>query len=277
MLRELSIVEVLLAVVGVLAVVLAIALALRLLFSVVTVHEYERGLRFDRGRFRGLVDAGTHVAFRPFGEIRVLDARPTFAVVEGQELLTSDGLAVKVSLVARFVVGDAVNAVTSDQDFRRALHLVLQLGLRETVARRTLDELLAARSELGPAIRELCASDTSALGLELLVVEVRDLMVSGDLKRAYASIATARKEGEAALERARGETAALRSLANAGRMVEDNPGLLQLRMLQQVGSSSGNTIMLAVPDGTQAAGEMRAKGAARARQGDADGTGSGTR
>ena len=72
-------------------------------------------------------------------------------------------------------------------------------------------------------------------------------MVPAELKRAFAGIVAARREGEAALERARGETAALRSLANAGRMIEDNPGLLQLRILQQLGGSSGNTIMLGVP------------------------------
>ena len=63
-----------------------------------------------------------------------------------------------------------------------------------------------------------------------------------------------REEGEAGLERVRGETAALRNLANAGRMVEDNPGLLQLRMLQQLGGSSGNTVMLSMPDGQGSAG-----------------------
>jgi regulator of protease activity HflC (stomatin/prohibitin superfamily) len=259
-------VELLLAVIAVIALVIAVALVVRLLFGVVTVHEYERGLRFERGRFRGLVDAGTHVTFRPTGELRILDARPGFAVVEGQELLTSDGLPLKVSLVARFVVGDAVTA-----------NLVLQLGLREMVGRRTLDELLGSRAEIGPGIREMCSSDVSALGLELLVVEVRDLMVGGDLKRAYVSVAAARKEGEAALERARGETAALRSLANAGRLVEDNPALLQLRMLQQVGATPGSTIMVSLPDGTTGSDEVRAKAALRGRPTNGDGQSSGRR
>ena len=80
-------------------------------------------------------------------------------------------------------------------------------------------------------------------------VEVRDLMGPGDLKRLFAGVVAAKKEGEASLERVRAETAALRSLANAGRMIEDNPGLLQLRMLQQVGGSSGNTVVLSMPDG----------------------------
>ncbi len=97
-------------------------------------------------------------------------------------------------------------------------------------------------------------------------------MVPGDLKRVFAGVVAARKEGEAGLERVRGETAALRNLANAGRMVEDNPGLLQLRMLQQLGGSSGNTVMLTMPDGQGSTGSTPAP-AARAVRPRVSGTG----
>jgi hypothetical protein len=109
---------------------------------------------------------------------------------------------------------------------------------------------------------ERTASRLAHIGIELLSVEARDLMVSGEIKRAFAGVVTARKEGEAALERARGETASLRNLANAGRMVEDNPGLLQLRMLQQLGASPGSSVVLTMRDGAGAASDG---GAPRAR------------
>jgi regulator of protease activity HflC (stomatin/prohibitin superfamily) len=229
--------------------IIAIALLLRAFVRVVTVHDYERGLRYRSGRFTGLVDPGSHVVIRPFTEVRVLDSRPAFAVVEGQEVLTSDGVAVKVSLAARYVVGDPVAAVTNEQDYRRAIHLELQLGLRDAVAGGTVEEVLGARSKIGPAVMERTASALARIGVELLGVEVRDLMVPGELKRLFAGVVAARKEGEASLEKVRAETAALRSLANAGRMIEDNPGLLQLRLLQQVGGSTGNTVLLSMPDG----------------------------
>jgi regulator of protease activity HflC (stomatin/prohibitin superfamily) len=76
------------------------------------------------------------------------------------------------------------------------------------------------------------------LGLKLLTADLKDLMISGDLKKSFVQVVKARKEGEAALERARGETAALRSLANAARMLQDNPQLMQLRMLQAMGESA---------------------------------------
>jgi regulator of protease activity HflC (stomatin/prohibitin superfamily) len=230
-----------------LLVVVVAAIVLRPLVRVVTVYDYQRGLRYRMGRFSGLVDAGPRLSFRGFNEIRLIDARPTTLTVPGQEILTADGVALKVSLTAHYVIADPVAAVTGDQDFIRALYVALQSGLRDAIAGRTADEILAARGDIGPTTGAAVASDLARIGVELLGVDVRDIMVPGELKRAFAGIVAARREGEAALERARGETAALRSLANAGRLVDDNPGLLQLRLLQQLEGSSGNTLVVGWP------------------------------
>ena len=230
-----------------LLIVLIVGVLVRPIFTVATVHDYQRGLRYRQGRFTGLLDPGTHIAVRPFTEIQLLDGRPTSITVPGQEILTADGVALRVSLTARYVVADPVAAVHNDQSYVTALYTALHRGLREALAGRTADDVLAARAEIGPAVGGAVASELARLGVELLGVDVRDVMVPSELKRAFAGIVAARREGEAALERARGETAALRSLANAGRMIEDNPGLLQLRILQQLGGSSGNTVMLGVP------------------------------
>jgi regulator of protease activity HflC (stomatin/prohibitin superfamily) len=209
-----------------------------------TVHEYERGVRFVRGRFVGLADAGTAYYLRPTTEIHVLDVRPTSMTIEGQEVMTSDGVALKISLVARYVIGDAAAYVLTDSASGRTMYLDIQLGLREVVAGRTIDEILAARTTIGPEILELVAPQVMTIGIELTAVEVRDVMVPAELKRAFAAVVAARHEGAAALERARGETAALRSLANAGRLVADNPGLLSLRVVQELSARSGNTVVL---------------------------------
>ena len=243
-----------------------IALVVALLFwprrgllARVVVHDYERGLRYQGGKLSGLLNPGAYTILRPIAEIRVLDVRPVWLMVEGQEVPTKDGVAVKVSMAARYVIGDAVTTVTADQDYRRAFYLVLQLALREAIAGRTVEEALAARVAIGQELLERCAADATTLGLELLSVAVRDVMVPGELKRAYAAVLTARKDGEAALERARGETASLRNLANSARLLDDSPGLLRLRALQEVGKSTGNTIMLGLDGGSPAtASEVRA-------------------
>lgn len=230
-----------------LLVVFVVLLLARPILALVTIHDYERGLHYRGGRFVGLVDAGTRLTIRPFSVIRVIDMRPTMLTVPGQEILTADGVALRVSLTARYVVADPVAAVTGDQSYVTALYGLLHGGLRGVIAGRTADEILAARTELGPAVGGTIASELARIGVELLGVDVRDVMVPTELKRAFAGIVAARREGEAAVERARGETAALRSLANAGRLLEDNPGLLQLRILHQLAASSGNTVVLGWP------------------------------
>ena len=248
-----------------LLILLIAAVLVRPVVTVATIHDYQRGLRYRNGRLVGLLDPGIHVALRPFTEIQVIDGRPTSLTVPGQEVLTADGVALRVSLTARYVVADPVAAVTNDQSYVTALYSALHGGLRDALAGRTADEILAGRAEIGPAVGGAVATEIARIGVELLGVDVRDVMVPSELKRAFAGIVAARREGEAAVERARGETAALRSLANAGRMLEDNPGLLQLRILQQFGSSSGNTIMLGMPGADGHSTPPPAAGAAAAR------------
>jgi regulator of protease activity HflC (stomatin/prohibitin superfamily) len=230
------------------AIAVVVVILVRLMVRLTIVHEHERGLRFRSGRLTGLVGPGSYLTLRPLSELRVLDTRPRSLPIEGQEILTADGVAAKVSLVARFEVGDPTAAVTRDTDFQRTTYLVLQLGLRDAITRRTLDEALAARLQMGAEIRDACGGRLAAIGVELLEVDVRDVMLPGELKRAFVGVIAARKEGEAALERVRGETAALRGLANAGRMLDDSPGLLQLRKLQEIGRSSGNSSVFGAPD-----------------------------
>jgi regulator of protease activity HflC (stomatin/prohibitin superfamily) len=211
--------------------------------GVATVHDYERGLHFVRGKFVGLTDTGIRYYLKPTTEIHILDVRPQSMTIEGQEVLTSDRVALKISLVARYAIGDPAAFVMSDNAAARTMYLDIQLGLREVVADRTVDQILAARSTIGPEVLAAVAPQVVSIGIELLAVEVRDVMVPSDLKRAFAAVVAARHEGAAALERARGETAALRSLANAGRMVGENPGLLSLRVVQELSAGSGNTIL----------------------------------
>lgn len=91
------------------------------------------------------------------------------------------------------------------------------------------------------------ALSRAAFGLRLISADVKDIMLSGKLKEIFAQVVNARQEGLAALERARGETAALRNLANAAKMIDANPNLMQLRLVQTLGESSGNTLVLGVP------------------------------
>jgi len=95
---------------------------------------------------------------------------------------------------------------------------------------------------------EIASGKASELGLKLISADLKDIMFPGEMKKAFAQVVKAQKERQAALERARGERAALRSLANAARMMDENPNLLQLRALQALVDSSGHTLVLGMPN-----------------------------
>jgi regulator of protease activity HflC (stomatin/prohibitin superfamily) len=128
--------------------------------------------------------------------------------------------------------------------------LELQLALREIIGNATIDTLLESRNEFSEKLFELTKEKIKELGLELLSVNIKDIMFPGPLKQIFAQVVKARKEGQAALEKARGETAALRNLVNAAKMIESNPSLMNLRLIQSFGESSGNTLVLGMPSQT---------------------------
>jgi regulator of protease activity HflC (stomatin/prohibitin superfamily) len=219
-------------------------------FERVVVIEYERGLRYDKGRFTGEVGPGRYWLVRQRSTIERIDVRATVVTVPGQEVITSDGVSIRISLAAEYAIVDPAVAVNEHEDFRGALHVALQLALRELAAETEVDTLLERRTELGARLLERTVEAARGLGVELRSVEIKDLMFPGELRRTFAQVVAARKEGLAALERARGETASLRNLANAARMMSANPALLQLRLLQELGKSAGNTIVLGLPSTT---------------------------
>jgi regulator of protease activity HflC (stomatin/prohibitin superfamily) len=218
----------------------------------IVVEEWERVLAYRDGRFVELLGPGRHRRGRHRQRFVRVAVRPRLLVVPSQEVPTADGLTVKVSLLATCRTADPRRwheAVDGADGF---VYAALQVALREAVAGRTLDELLAAREALPAELRTAVAARAEAVGVAVEDVAVRDVMLPAELRRAAAGVATARSEGQASLERARAEVAATRALANAARMVAERPGLLQLRTLQAV-EAGGATVVLTTGPGTDVA------------------------
>lgn len=213
----------------------------------VTILEYERGLRYHKGKFDRTLDPGQYWFSPVSTTIQKLDVRPRFVSLVGQEVLSSDGVTLKVSLAANFEVVDPDVAVNRVRNFQEALYLELQLAAREIIGSADIDTVLSSRNELSARLYQMTERKADELGLRLISVNLKDIMFPGKLKEMFAQVVNAKKEGLASLERARGETAALRNLANAAKMIDGNPNLMQLRMLQAVGESSGNTLILGMP------------------------------
>jgi regulator of protease activity HflC (stomatin/prohibitin superfamily) len=227
-----------------LLVVLVVLLVARGTVRRVTILEYQQGLKYVDGHFRGLIDPGAYWVFRPTTSIYPIDTRVALLSAPGQEIVTSDGISIKLSLAVQYRVVDPVVAINEVQDYLGATYSLLQVALREVVGVKAIDDLLQHRDVIGPEVLERSAAKAKAIGIEVVEVDVKDVMLPGATKRLFAQVVEARQQGLASLEKARGETAALRSLANAANLVERNPSLLQLRMLHQLEATSGNTVVL---------------------------------
>lgn len=236
--------EQILVAVGLIAVV---AVIIRVFVRRETVYEYESGLLFSKGLLRRTLPPGQRWFLKTHSMIQKVDMRLRTVSVPSQEVLSSDNVTIKVTLAAQYSVTDPVIALTKVEKFQDAFYMLLQLALRELVGGMQIDDVVSKRQELGKSIYEQTKVKARDLGLTLHLVDIKDIMFPGDLKKIFAQVVNAQKEGQASLERARGETAALRSLANAAKLLEGNPALMQLRFLQSVDAGTGNTVVLGLP------------------------------
>lgn len=222
--------------------------------------EYHRGLLYKNGKFIRVLQPGPHWYVKSVHNIVKVDVRTVCVTISGQEVLSLDNVGVKVSLAVRYRVSDPYLAINKVENYQEALYLLLQIHLRDIVGMFNVEELLAKRGEIGKLLFERSTSEAATLGIELLSAGIKDLMFPGELRSIFNQVINAKNEGLAALERARGESAALRCLANGAHVFDNNPNLLQLRLLQTLEKSSGNTVVIMPPDGTALSRLVEKKG-----------------
>lgn len=218
----------------------------------VTIWDYQIGLHFKHGRFVETLESGKHRFWGRGHSILLFDSRVTDMVIQGQELMTSDSATVKLTAVAQWKIADALVYHEGAADAHGALYTRVQLAMRELIGGLDLDSVLERKVDFGAALlKALKESVRLEFGVELVAVEIRDVILGGELKSSYASVITARKEAQAKQERARGDAAALRTFANCARVFATNPDLFRLRYLEtlkEVGAGYGNQLIIGVPE-----------------------------
>jgi regulator of protease activity HflC (stomatin/prohibitin superfamily) len=197
-----------------------------------TIYEWQRGLLYRHGRFEREVSAGRYrLAFGRW--IAAINVNPVVLVVGPQEVLTADRFLVKLTARVTLRVIEPRKAYENNgAGDTPAVRGLVQIAIRDLVVGRPLDVLIDARAQLDLELKNALAGPMSACGCQVEAAEARDLILAAEVRRMYTDIERARREGQAALERARAEQAALRALANAARMLKGNPELMNLRILQ---------------------------------------------
>jgi regulator of protease activity HflC (stomatin/prohibitin superfamily) len=228
-----------------------VVLGLLLVTSTVKiVQEYERGVIFRLGRLVGARGPGLFLLIPGVERMRKVDLRIVTLEVPAQEAITRDNVTVKVNAVVYFRVVDPEEAVVKVIDYVRATSLIGQTTLRSILGQSDLDHLLSERDKINAELQQVIDTQTSAWGVKVTSVEVRDLELPQTMQRAMARQAEAEREKRAKVIHAEGEFTASQQLANAAAVIGSQPATLQLRYLQtltEIAAEKNSTIIFPVP------------------------------
>ena len=218
--------------------------------AVKIVKQYEQGVLFRLGRVQGLRQPGLRVII-PFVDVmHRVSLRIITMPIQSQGIITRDNVSVDVSAVAYFRVVDAVRSVVAIENVRAAIDQIAQTTLRKVVGQHTLDETLSETDRINLDIREILDVTTVAWGVEVTLVELKDIQLPESMKRAMARQAEAEREKRAKIINAEGESLAAAALGDASDTMMAHPLALQLRNLQslvEIGVDKNTTVVFPAP------------------------------
>jgi regulator of protease activity HflC (stomatin/prohibitin superfamily) len=200
------------------------------------VENHEAGLLYVEGKLVERLAAGRH-AFWTVGrkiEVKRLDLRPQPVEITAQEMLTKDRIALRVTLTAFRRIVDPERAAAAVTDVDVWLYRLVQFAIREAVASRTLDEVLAAKNALDTELRTFVRERVAEAGIEVMELGVKDVILPGEIRELVNKVVEAERIAKANQIRRQEETAATRSLLNTAKLMEDNPLLLRLKELESL-------------------------------------------
>ncbi len=232
--------------------IVIVALVVLILFTlaVKVVKQYEQGVLFRLGRVIGTRQAGLTVIIPFIDVLNRVSLRIVTMPIQSQGIITRDNVSVDVSAVAYFRVVDAVKSVVAIENVASAINQIAQTTLRKVVGQHTLDETLSETDRINIDIKTILDVATESWGVEVTLVELKDIQLPDSMKRAMARQAEAEREKRAKIIAAEGEALAADALGSAADIMMAHPLALQLRNLQslvEIGVDKNTTVVFPAP------------------------------
>src|SRR6202789_867154 len=222
-----------------------------LALSVRILKQYERAVMFHLGKVRDGARGPGLIFFAPLiNQVHRVSLRIVTMPIQSQGIITRDNVSVDVSAVAYFRVVDAVKSVVAIEDVNSAIDQIAQTTLRKVVGQHTLDQTLSETDKINLDIRKILDVSTVAWGVEVTLVELKDIQLPDSMKRAMARQAEAEREKRAKIINAEGESLAAAALGEASDTMMAHPLALQLRNLQslvEIGVDKNTTVVFPAP------------------------------
>ncbi len=200
------------------------------------VDDGKRGLVHLDGRLIRELDPGAYAFWTAVAQPKVTltELRRQTIEVTGQEILTADKVAIRVNVSAVFDVVDAAAARAGVVDVHEHLYRTLQIAVRQYLGKRTLEEMLAEKTDLDAAVAETVRRDMEQFGVRVGLIALKDVVLPGDVRDILNQVVTAEKQAQANLIRRREEVASTRSLLNTAKLMGENPILVRLKELESL-------------------------------------------
>jgi regulator of protease activity HflC (stomatin/prohibitin superfamily) len=227
-----------------------IALIVVAYFALNVLREYERGVVFRMGHAQPLRGPGLTVLIPLVDRMIRVDERVVTLTIPPQEVITRDNVPARVNAVVMFQVTDPVKAILGVENYAVATSQIAQTTLRSLLGRADLDTLLAHREDLNVDLRGIIENQSARWGVEVRVVEIKDVEIPESMQRAMAREAEAERERRAKVINARGELQASDELRQAAETLSRTPASLQLRYLQtllELGADQNSTVVFPLP------------------------------
>ncbi len=227
-----------------------IVLLFIVLISIRQINQYERGVKFMFGKYHKNMDPGWRLVFPIIQTYQKIDLRTRAVDVPDQNAITKDNVPVNVNAVIYYKVSSADKAILEIESYQYAIMQYAQTTMRNVVGEVTLDELLASRDKVADRIEQLVEKVTTAWGIDVSSVELKDVKLPENMERTIAKQAEAEREKRAVIITSEGELAASQNMAQAAQILSAVPGALHLRTLQSINdisSDASNTVVFTVP------------------------------
>jgi len=218
--------------------------------SLRVIRQYERGVSFFLGRFWGTKGPGLIFLPAGFANQKRVSLRIVALDIPPQDVITRDNVSVKVNAVLYMRVSDPAKAIIEIEDYLYATSQLAQTTLRSVLGEVELDELLSDREKINAVLKKIIDTRSDPWGIEVSAVEVKDVDLPDQMKRAMARQAEAERERRAKVIAAQGELQASETLAQAARTLATEPSAIQLRYLQtvtEIAAENNSTTIFPIP------------------------------
>ena len=221
-----------------------------ILCSIRQINEYERGILFQLGKYKKIMNPGWNIVLPVIQSYQKVDVRTKAVDVPEQDAITKDNVTIRINAVIYYKVFDAGKAVCAVENFQYAVSQLAQTTMRNVVGTVSLDELLTERDRLSEEICKIIDEATDPWGIKVENVELKDVKLPDEMQRVMGKVAEAEREKMAVITKSVGEKEAAVNLAEAASVMSASAGALHLRTLStlnDLSSDQSNTIIFAVP------------------------------